>query len=297
MVSLPRGDLYCKFFLCSHFSEYLWPGLKYHVTFPPFPLGPQPGHAWVGQSNPCQAFPTPHAQVFIANQSLPGSITFPGGYFTTIWRPSRCLNVNWNPHSASTSPILWVICKSLPSLWNTYEWKHCFLIPLPQLHSLPLNLLFHMPTPKLHRKSKSTNQCSLQDFFFFFYTMKCTKQHQYNLVVIKSKGLNAAFLQMLLLNVRIKLQKYFSHIFPRLEKKNRYLLKCIQNKLKPHSLHFTDWILPVPRSSTQRQEQKDRICRPSDSRSLGDVLFSLKFADESHLSKALLFTIFVLFPV
>lgn len=46
----------------------------------------------------------------------PGSMILPAGYFTTICLPSKCFNVKWNPQSASTRPILWVMCKSLPSL-------------------------------------------------------------------------------------------------------------------------------------------------------------------------------------
>lgn len=47
---------------------------------------------------------------------LPGSMTLPAAYLTTICLPSKCFNVNWNPQSASTRPILWVMCRSWASL-------------------------------------------------------------------------------------------------------------------------------------------------------------------------------------
>lgn len=56
--------------------------------------------------------------------AVPGSMTLPAGYFTTICLPSKCFNINWKPHSASTRPILWVICRSLPSLLNVWLQKN-----------------------------------------------------------------------------------------------------------------------------------------------------------------------------
>lgn len=47
---------------------------------------------------------------------LPGSMTLPAAYLTTICLPSKCFNVNWNPQSASTRPILWVMCRSCAAL-------------------------------------------------------------------------------------------------------------------------------------------------------------------------------------
>lgn len=48
-------------------------------------------------------------------------MTLPAGYFTTICLPSKCLSMNWKPHSASTSPILWFMNRSLPSRLNVWK--------------------------------------------------------------------------------------------------------------------------------------------------------------------------------
>lgn len=62
----------------------------------------------------------------VVNVLKPGSMTLPAGYFTTICLPSKCLSMNWKPHSASTRPILWFMNRSFPSRLNVWTKSWCY---------------------------------------------------------------------------------------------------------------------------------------------------------------------------
>lgn len=90
-------------------------------------------------------------------------MTFPGGYLTSNWRPSRCVTVNWKPHRASTRPIRWTMWRSLPSRRKSYLRYKTHICCLGSLHQIAwINVDFiHYPSYSIIKNSFVINRSCL----------------------------------------------------------------------------------------------------------------------------------------